>query len=79
MKYIEAVSTAITYITEDAVETCHDAFSFLEHGFHLALLAGMTWGNFLLMPVTALLWAREIQRDPAGAAEMQRIKNARDD
>jgi hypothetical protein len=79
VKYSEAVSVAVSYIAEDALETVYDVGHFIEHGLNLAMLIGLTWGNFLLMPITALVWAREIQQDPAKAAERQFEKNHVDD
>jgi len=75
MEYTDAVKTAVSYITEDAVNTFYDIGNALDHVANVVVLAVLTWGNFLFMPITALIWAVEIQKDPEGAEAAQDAKN----
>lgn len=79
MKFTDALQTAVSYIAEDALETVYDGATWLEHTASMAMLAVLTWGTFLLLPITAPLWALEIQKDPEGAELAQQEKNARND
>jgi hypothetical protein len=75
MKYTDALKLAVEYIAEDAAATVWDVVAWLDHTANVAILVALTFGNFLCMPITAPLWALEIQRDPDAAEAEQHEKN----